>query len=175
MRPLPAGASMSAPVSLFQNPIKMDSHARRSCPPLPSVSLISGRTCLQISGAMPGASLWLPGAVRPSEISAHACRTKPHAIKSICRPVHSNYAFLPCLTLVQVAISKSPRFMRRSGLFNVRQEFSFWCSIRTLSPQTYRTMRTHEGIKKEGFTPSEIHFYWIFPCCSYVGSLVFPC
>ena len=55
-RPLPAGASMSAPVSLFQNPIKMDSHARRSCPPLPSWSLISGRTCLQISGAMPGTS-----------------------------------------------------------------------------------------------------------------------
>ena len=143
MRPLPAGASMPAPVSLFQNPIKMDSHARRSCPPLPSVSLISGRTCLQISAP--------------------------------ARPVHSNHVFLPCPTLVHVAISKSPRFMRRSGLFNVRQEFSFWCSIRTLSPQTYRTMRTHEGIKKEGFTPSEIHFYWIFPCCSYVGSLVFPC
>ena len=69
------------------------------------------RTCLQISGAMPGASLELPGAVRPSEISAKTC-----------------------------------------------------C-----------TMRTHEGIKKEGFTPSEIHFYWSFPCCFVVGSLVFPC
>ena len=102
MRPLPAGASMSAPVSLSQNPIKMDSHARRSCPPLPfqlpeerrkrprsaalRASLVTDqqrpplmsahvRTCLQISGAMPGASLELPGAVRPSEISAHAYRT----------------------------------------------------------------------------------------------------
>ena len=63
--------------------------------------------------------------------------------------------------------------MRRSGLFNVRRDFLFWCSIRTLSPQTYRTMRTHEGIKKEGFTPSEIHFYWIFPCCFFVGLVVF--
>ena len=140
------------------------------------------RTRLQISGAMPGTSLELPGAARPSEITAHACRTKPHEIKSICRPVHSNYAFLPCLTLVQVAISKSPRFMRRSGLFNVRQEFSFWCSIRTLSPQTYRTIRTHEGIKKRASRPHKSIFIGfshvvsvLVPCCSLVGFLLFLC
>ena len=128
------------------------------------------RTCLQISGAMPGASLELPGAVRPSEISAPA------------RPVHSNCVFLQCPTLVHVAISKSPRFMRRSGLFNVRQEFSFWCSIRTLSPQTYRTIRTHEGIKKRASRPHKSIFIGfshvvsvLVPCCSLVGFLLFPC
>ena len=150
MRPLPAWASMSATVSLFQNPIKMDSHARRSCPPLPSVSLISGRTCLQISAP--------------------------------ARPVHSNHVFLPCPTLVHVAISKSPRFMRRSGLFNVRQEFSFWCRIRTLSPQTYRTIRTHEGIKKRASRPHKSIFIGfshvvsvLVPCCFLVGFLLFLC
>ena len=72
--------------------------------------------------------------------------------------------------------------MRRSGLFNVRQEFSFWCRIRTLSPQTYRTMRTHEGIKKRASRPHKSIFIGfshvvsvLVPCCSLVGFLLFPC
>ena len=72
MRPLPAGASMPAPVSLFQNPIKMDSHAPRSCPPCPSIFQRNAGSVPDRQRAR--ASMLIDQKCRPP-MSAHACRS----------------------------------------------------------------------------------------------------
>ena len=68
MRPLPSGLPFPAPVSLSRNPIKMDSRAPRSCPPLPfHFQRNAGSVPDRRRGAFPGRS----SAATP----AHVCRS----------------------------------------------------------------------------------------------------